>query len=250
MRDAKAARRVGVVCGRGFRWRMRHLALSLATVVVASSFGCASPSAQPPKRDSSPLSALRAAIHAVLSAPSFTVVTTEFSPLLPLPRTVNTAVIQKPDRIALSGRSPAIAIGSIGYLPGPPGKWTVVHHVGESTNFTNSALVYLHVLDRTTSVTRHGDTYAVPSPEIVSLLNSTRLPEFHGATDVTWSATVRAGSLRSMTLHYDQPSQAIAGNCGTTSCTLPASPVTVTTTVSRVGTSPSINPPAQDSIVS
>jgi len=53
-----------------------------------------------------------------------------------------------------------------------------------------------------------------------------------------------------MTLHYDQQAQSATGSCGTISCILATSPVTVTVTVSRVGTSPPINPPAKDSIVS
>ena len=199
---------------------------------------------------SSPLSSLTGAIRALLTAPNFTIVTTESAPLLPLPgsrKMVTKAVIEKPDRISISGQ--VIAIGSVGYFPAPPGKWTMYHHVGEARNYTNDVLLYLHVLDRATAVIRHGDTYIVPPVEVVNLLDSTSLPEFHNATGATWSATVRAGSLQSMTLHYDQQPQSIAGHCGTTSCTLPASPVTVTTTVSRVGTSPTINPPAHDSIV-
>jgi len=52
-------------------------------------------------------------------------VTTESAPLLPLPgggrKTVTKAVIEKPNRIAIVGN--VIAIGSIRYLAGPPGKW-------------------------------------------------------------------------------------------------------------------------------
>ena len=214
-------------------------------------FGCVSTSGKATDRTKSPLSSLRDAINAVLTAPNLTIVTTESAPLLPLPgdgKTVTKAVIEKPDRVSISGH--VIAIGSVGYFPAPPGKWTVYHHIGESMNFTNGVLLYLHVLDRASSVTRHGHTYVVPPVEVVSLLDSTSLPELHNPAAATWSATVRAGSLQSMTLRYDQQSQSIAGHCGTTSCTLPASPVTVTSTVSRVGTSPTINAPAQDSIVS
>jgi len=241
--------RVVASAGGFVTWRFSFLQLASHRALDAH------PRAERLNRNASPLAVLRGAINTVLDAPNFTLITTELSPSIPLPggarRSVMTAVIQKPDRVALSGgQDAAIAIGSIGYLPGPPGEWTVERHVGESANFTNAALLYLHVLDRTTSVNRRDDSYMVPSAEIVSLLDSTRLSYFHNATDTTWTATVRAGSLQSMTLHYDQQAQSVTGSCGTISCILAASPVTVTVTVSRVGMSPPINPPAKDSIVS
>ncbi len=224
-------------------------------IVIAASSGCASPSGPAEARTSSPLSALRAAVNAVLTASSFTLVTTELGPPPSseggVARTVTRAIVEKPDRIALSGGpNVVIAVGSTGYFPAERGKWTVHHHAGESDNFMNSTLVFLHVLERTTSVSRHGDTYVVPPTEVVSLLNSTLLPEWHDATGASWSATVQGGSLRSMTLHFTQGSQPIGGTCGATSCTIPASPVTVTTAVSRVGTSPAVNAPTPASIVS
>jgi hypothetical protein len=243
-----------IVSGRPSGRRFRRLATPFVTIVIAASSGCASRSGPAAARTSSPIASLQAAVNAVLTASSFTLVTTElglsFSPGGD-GRTVTRALVEKPDRIALSGGpNVVIAIGSTGYFPAQRGKWTVHHHAGESANFMNSTLVFLHVLDRTTSVSRQGDTYVVPPTEVVTLLNSTLLPEWHDATGVSWSATVRGGSLRSMTLHFTQGPQPIGGTCGTTSCTLSASPVTVTITVSRVGSSPAVNAPAPAAIVS
>lgn len=243
--------RLAAVSSRRLRWSIRDLALPVA-IVVASCSGCASTRAKATDQTKPPLPSLRDAVNAVLTASNFTIVSTEAAPLLPLPtggrKTVTKAVIDNPDRVLISGH--VIAIGSTGYFRGPPGKWTVVRHAGESTDFMNGLLLYLHLLERATSVVRHGDTYVLPPGEVARLLASTRLPELHNPAGATWSAIVRAGSLQSMTLRYQQPPQSTAGNCGTTSCTLPASPVTITTEVSRVGTSPTINPPAKDSLVS
>jgi hypothetical protein len=163
---------------------------------------------------------------------------------------VTTAVIDKPDRIKIRGAENVIAIGSTAYSPGPPGKWTMYRHAGESANYTNAVLLYVHILDLTTSVSRHGDTYVVPSTEATHLLQATRLAYLQHPTGVSWSATVRGGALLSMTLRYRREPEPIAGICGTGSCTLPASPVTVTVTISGVRTSPTIDTPARNTIVS
>jgi hypothetical protein len=147
-------------------------------------------------------------------------------------KSVDRVVIEKPDRILISGGPNVVAIGSTGYFKVQPG-WTVVRHVGESTNFTNDMLMFLHILDRTTTVVRRGDTYVVPTEEASRLLVSTRSSQFQNPVGVALSATVQAGLLKSMTLRIDS-----------------GSPLTVvTTTVSRVGTSPNVNAPPQSQIV-
>jgi hypothetical protein len=163
---------------------------------------------------------------------------------------VTTAVIDKPDRIKVRGSENVIAIGSTAYQAGPPGKWTMYRHAGASANYTNGVLLYVHLLDLTTSVSRHGDTYSVPSTEATHLLEATRLPYLQHPTGVSWSATVQGGALQSMILHYHRQPEPIAGICGTTSCRFPASPVTVTLMISGVRTSPTIDTPARNTIVS
>jgi hypothetical protein len=147
-------------------------------------------------------------------------------------KSVDRVVIEKPDRISISGGPNVVAIGSIGYFRVQPG-WAVARHVGESTNFTNDMLMPLRILDRTTAVVRRGDIYVVPTEEASRLLISTRSSEFQNPVGVALSATVQAGLLKSMTLRIDS-----------------GSPLTVvTTTVSRVGTSPNVNAPPQSQIV-
>lgn len=197
-----------------------HLVIAVAFILVVSISGCAS---------SSNLSSLHDAVNAVLSASNFTLVTTTFDPQGTV---VDEVVVERPDRLSSdetingTAKSAVVAIGSRGYIQGGSGQWTSIRHTGESTNLTNSALIYLGLLDMTTAVTRQGNTYVVPTDEAVRLSASIRLVEARAPSHVSLSATVRTGLLRSMTLR-------IAGG----------SPTSVTATVSRVGNSPRIEPP-------
>jgi len=196
------------------------MVIAVASGLAVSISGCAS---------ASDLSALHDAVNAVLSAPNFTLVTTTFDPQGTI---VDEVVVQRPDRLSSdetingTAKSAVVAIGSRGYIQGGSGQWTSIRHTGESTNLTNSALIYLGLLDMTTAVTRQGNTYVVPTDEAVRLSASIRLVEARAPSHVSLSATVRTGLLRSMTLR-------IAGG----------SPTSVTATVSRVGNSPRIEPP-------
>ena len=198
----------------------RHMVIAVACTLVVSISGCAS---------SSDLSSLHDAVNAVLSAPNFTLVTTTFDPQGTV---VDEVVVERPDRLSSdetingTAKSDVVAIGSRGYIQGGSGQWTSIRHTRESTNLTNSVLIYLRLLDMTTAVTRQGNTYVVPTDEAVRLSASIRLVEARSPSRVSLSATVRAGLLRSVTLR-------IAGG----------SPTSVTTTVSRVGNSPRIKPP-------
>lgn len=202
----------------------------MAGVLVASLSACTSPNGRADSADLPPVSALRDAIGAVLGAPNFTVVTTTSDRLAT--RQVATIVVEKPDMISVrngAGRattSGVIAIGAVGYLKSPGGPWIKVPHRDESSNFTDAYLLWLHLLDRTTSAVRHGSVYVVPPTEAATLLRSTRLPQYQNPVGVSLSATVHDGLLRTMTLRFGG-----------------ASATAVTTTVSRVGTSPPVTAP-------
>lgn len=204
--------------------------LALALVVTAS---CATTPAS-----LSPISSFHDAIGAVLNASDFTLVTQQSGTQGTPPRTavvttVTKVVIEKPDKFSMRSttagdESPAvIAIGSVGYFAASAGEWTEYHHVGESTNFTNTALIYLHLLSRVTAVLRHGTTYVVPSTAAISLLASTRLTQFQDVTSVSLIATVESGLLNTVQLR-------VSGR----------SAFSMTATVSKVGSSLSITAPS------
>ena len=230
------------------RWRTGHITMLALSVLIASLSACSSPSYHITTRNLSPLISLHDAIHAVLTAPTFSLVVST-SPALPGQQKsvgVERVVIEEPDRVSISGGPNVIAIGSTGYFKVQPG-WTVVHHVGESTNFTNDMLLYLHVLDRTTSVIRHGETYVVPSQEATRLLVTTRITAFQKATDIGWSADLQGGLLKSMLLRYTWAFSPF------TNCNLcvphTATQTTVRTTITGVGALPKITAPPKSQIV-
>jgi len=147
------------------------------------------------------------------------------------PRSVYKVVVERPDRVSISGGTNVIAISSTGYFKVQPG-WTVVHHVGESASFTNDMLMYMDILNRTTSIVRRGDIYSVPSDEATRLLVSTRLPRFQNPTGVSFSASVKHGELKSISVE-------IGGG----------SPMSAKTTIGSVGTSPPVSAPPRDRLV-
>jgi len=165
---------------------------------------------------------LHDAINATLTAPNVSLVVTTSPGPLGVGTSVNKVVIEKPDRISISGGPNVIAIGSTGYFKVQPG-WTVVHHVGESMNFTNDMLIYIDILKRATSATHEGDTYNVPPAEAAHLLVTTGLTRFRGASDVSLSATIAGGLVKSVSLH-------VGG----------ASPISALTTVDEIGSSPAV----------
>jgi hypothetical protein len=181
-------------------------------------------------RATSSLSALRDAIHAVLDAPDFTIVTAGFTgPAAAVP--VNTVEIEKPDLVSVDAtvdgteHPDIIAIGSTRYTDTGSG-WISQTYAGESSNLMDSALLYVDVLDRATAAQRHGDRYVVPPAAAVALLESTGLPEYRRPVGVALSATVKDGVLTTIVLRTAGPP-----------------PQTLTTTISRVGTSAAISPP-------
>jgi hypothetical protein len=222
--------RIGAVSGGHRRSRPQWLAV-LAAFVVTGLSGCSSPSIPAAQPNATPLSTLHHAINAVLKAPDFSLVMT-LSPGAPgAAKPVYRVVIDRPDRISISGGTNVIAIGSTGYFKVQPG-WTVVHHVGESANFTNDMLMYVNILNRTTSIVRRGESYTVPSDEATTLLVSTGLPRFQNPVGVSFTASVGHGQLKSVSLAFG----------GT-------SPMSATTTIGSVGTSRHVSAPARNQIV-
>lgn len=167
---------------------------------------------------------LHSAINALLNAPNYTVTitTTSAGPSLP----TDTVVIQNPNRIAINDSE--IDIGSTAYSKGGPGgAWFSHQHAAVATNFMNTSLFLIHMLNRATAVRRAGNVYVVPPAEAAGLVQSTHIiwGQLQEATGVTLSATVESGFLKSLTLKTAMPS------------------MTITNVVSRVGTSPPVNAP-------
>ena len=141
--------------------------------------------------------------------------------------------IQKPDRISITGAMNVIAIGSTGYFKAASYGWTTVQHTGESTNFMNDILMYIDILKRATSATRNGDTYTIPAAEAARLLVTTDLPRFQSVSNVSLSANVTGGLVKSVSLHVGGPS-----------------PLSAKTTVAEVGSSPAVDTPPKGQIIS
>lgn len=170
----------------------------------------------------SPVDALHSAIHALLKSPNYTLATTT----TPAPQGLSptdTVVIQNPDRIAID--ADRIVIASTGYAKGPGDTWTSYQHASLATNFMNTSLVYIHMLDRTTQAQENGKVYLIPPDEAASLVRSTGLTWLRGASGVSLSATVDSGVLMSLTLTTVSP------------------PLTIANRVSRVGSSPAVTAP-------
>jgi hypothetical protein len=117
----------------------------------------------------------------------------------------------------------------MGYFKAGHYGWTTVQHKGESTDFLNDMLMYIDILKRATSATKNGDTYTIPAMEAARLLVTTGLPRFQSASDVSLSASVSRGLVKSVSLH-------VGG----------ASPMSATTTIADVGSSPAIEAPQND----
>lgn len=204
-------------------------ALAVAVLAAACS-GAASTT-------TSPVSALHHAIRAVLDAPSVTVIEHFSTPSGSTPgmptTSTETFVVNKPDRVAVTGTfgaagiPPVVAIGSTGYVGSGPTR-TVVHHTGEAANYTNDALMFLTILDQATTASEHAGTYTIPSAEADRILAATRLPQYRDAgLDASMTATVSGGAVRTEVIRTRGASSAVT-----------------TVTVERVGSSPTVTVPA------
>jgi hypothetical protein len=172
-----------------------------------------------------PIAALHDAITALENEPSYSLTVTD-NPGTPSggPAAYRVNIIE-PNRIAITGALNVIAIGSTAYSRSPTG-WTTFHHSRESTNYVNDMLMYINILKRASSVNRTGDIYNVPAGEAATLLRTTGLPRFQVATDVSYSAIVDGGVIRSVSLHANGPSS-----------------IAATTVVSNIGSSPAVTAP-------
>jgi hypothetical protein len=179
-----------------------------------------------------PVTALHDAIAALQAEPGYSLTVTDSTAGPGATPEVYKVDIQKPDRISITGGMNVIAIGSTGYFKAASDEWTTVQHTGESTHFTNDMLMYIDILKRATSVTHNGDAYTIPGAEAARLLVTTGLPRFQTASDVSLSAIVTSGLVKSVTIH--------AGG---------ASPISATTTVAEVGSSPAVEAPPMGQIL-
>jgi hypothetical protein len=208
-----------------------------AALVGVSLSGCAASTASESSVHASPVTALHDAITALQAESRYSLTVTDSTAGLgDTPEVYKPEVykvdIQRPNRIAITGGMNVIAIGSPGYFKATSYGWTTVHHTGESTNFLNDLSMYIDMLKRATSATRNGDTYTIPPIEAAQLLVTTGQPRFQSATDVSLSAIIAGGRLKSVTLH--------GGG---------ASPISATTTVAEVGSSPAVEAPPRGRIL-
>jgi hypothetical protein len=180
-----------------------------------------------------PVTALHNAIALLQAEPGYSLTVTDSAAGPGGTPSVYKVDIQTPDRISITGGINVIAIGSAGYFKAASHGWTTVQHTGESTNFMNDMLLYIDILKRASSVTRNGDTYTIPAIEATRLLVTTGLPRFQSATDVSLSTIITGGLVKSVSLHVG----------GT-------SPISATTTVAEVGSSPAVEPPPNGQVVS
>ncbi len=206
--------------------------LAFATVTFTGLAACTPTASQ--SSPATPGASLDAAISAVLNAPNFTLVIKEsgtqgsaaFSTVV---TTVTTWVIEKPDKISLTGTSGTgdiIAIGDNRYSE-DQGVWSELNHEGVAANYTNGALQFVHLLLRANGVVRQGTTYLVPSADAKSLLVATGMSQYQGVSTVSFSATVLRGLLDAIRLN-------VTGTFHHST----------TVTISRVGTSPPITAPS------
>jgi hypothetical protein len=177
----------------------------IAPLIAIGLAGCGAPGQSETPSNASPITALHDAITALEKEPNYTLTFTD-SPGTPGGGTaVYRVTIEEPDRIAISGGLNVIAIGSTGYSKSPSG-WTTFHHVEVSANYMNDMLADINIVKRATSVNRSGDIYSVPALEAATLLKTTGLPRFQAAADVTFSARVDNGLIRSVSLRVKTPS--------------------------------------------
>ena len=205
----------------------------MASVLFVSLAGCTGSMTSGSSLHASPITTLHDAIAALEAETSYSLTVTDSTAGPGGTSEVYKVDIQRPDRISITGGMNVIAIGSTGYFRAGSNGWTTVHHAGESTNFTNDLLMYIDILKRATSATRNGDTYTIPAAEAARLLVSTGQPRFQNASDVSLSAIITGGLVKSVTLH--------AGG---------ALPISATTTVAKVGSSPAVEAPPKGRILS
>lgn len=187
-----------------------------------------------PLTNISPTDALHSAIAALEDEARYRFIVTTNPGGIPSGPAVDEVAIQRPDRISITGSRRVVAIGSTGYLK-EAGVWTTVHHQGESANFTNDELAYVNLLKRATSVARAGNAFTVPATEAAALLASTGLPPFQHVTNVSYTATVASGVLRSVSLRLDNAQ--FPPPSGT-------SPFSVTVNVTELANSPDVTVPS------
>jgi hypothetical protein len=111
-----------------------------------------------------------------------------------------------------------------------PGKWIATRFPnGEGSTAMQETLWLLRVIRETTDTEEHGDAYVVPPKEAARLLRSSNQIPFQTvkAKNVSVSATVQAGLLRTVTLYANAE----------------GSVVTDKLTITKVGTSPTITTP-------
>lgn len=208
--------------------------LSLFVVAVGVSLsGSAAPGGSGPSGHGAPVTVLHDAIAALLRESRYSLTLTDSKGGPGGTPSVYKVDIQNPDRISITGSENVIAIGSTGYFKAGPYGWTTVHHDGESTNLTNDMLMYIDILKRATSASRSGDTYTVPPTEATRLLVTTGLPRFQSASDVSLSAVLGGGLVKSVSLHVGGPS-----------------PISTTTTVADVADFPAVDAPPTNHIIS
>jgi len=199
--------------------------LLLPALLVMGLAGCGASGGVDIPSNASPVAALHDAITALENEPSYSLMVTDNPGTPSGGPAVYRVNINKPNRIAITGDLEVIAIGSTAYSGSQAG-WTTFHHSGESANYMNDMLMYINILKRVSSVNRTGDVYSVPAGEAATLLRTTGLPRFQAATDVSYSATVDGGVIRSVSIHAHGSSS-----------------IAATTVVSNVSSSPTITIP-------
>jgi hypothetical protein len=204
-----------------------------AALVAVALPACADSGSSGRSPAASPVTALHQAVDALRAESGYSLTVTDSRGGVGGAPAIYKVVIEKPERVSITGGLNVIAIRSTGYFKSPSGWWTTVQHAGEAANFTNDMLLYVDILNRATSVTRKRHTYIVAPEDAASLLVTTGLRRFRGATDVSLSATIAGELVRSVSLR-----------------TAGALPVTILTVVDDVGSSPAVVAPPASEITS
>jgi hypothetical protein len=227
------------------RWRRAVVAgltlivASAAALALAVGSGGRAPGTTGTSQQSGASAQLHSAMRAVLSAPNFTIKTVGGQSGQ---KSVDTAVIQNPDRISVTGTAngrpgpPVIVIGSSVYQR-RNGPWLHGDNKAALAETTNGILLYPHILDRAKLVTRSGSEYVIPGGEAHRLLrsadNGASLPQH-----ISISAQVQGGIVKSISVRMTgktPPSKLeVVG----------PTPIVITITISNVGTSPPVKVPA------
>ncbi|MGH7735085.1 MAG: hypothetical protein ACREOE_15720, partial [Gemmatimonadales bacterium] len=185
--------------------------------LVAGLAGCTNN----PTAGRSPAATLQGAIEAVSQARNFTI--SEHTEQPPGPTVDDHIVVQSPNRLSVDGTT--IAIGGTAYRLQPNLTWTTEHSPGIQNKLRKGALLYIGLLGAATQVTRQGNQFTVTGTEAESLLRSSGVTGFKKASGVSFTATVEGGQLRQEVVRVTSPA------------------VSVTITVSAVGTSPQVTVP-------